>query len=171
MTIKAHNNRKTSLAFNPCGATLVMLYTGCMCTGGICARHEVTVGTGGVAMKRSMRLTFVGFVLGVLAQPALAFQESTVGSQAPAEQPAATLEATKPTVDPGKGVTLSVPEVSIGKSSGTEVRIPGLGKVGVLPKLDFGLELLYGATESKGMPQEKSEPSDVQIRGTIKHRF
>ena len=116
----------------------------------------------------------MGVVLGVLAQPALAFQESTVGSgsQEPAAaQAAPTLEATKPAVDPGKGLTLSVPEVSIGKSSGTEVRIPGLGKVGVLPKLDFGLELLYGATESKGIPQEKSEPSDVQIRGTIKHRF
>jgi len=29
-------------------------------------------------------------------------------------------------------------------ASGTEVRIPGLGKLGVLPKFDFGLELLYG---------------------------
>jgi hypothetical protein len=61
--------------------------------------------------------------------------------------------------------------MSLGTGSGTEVRIPGLGKVGVLPKLDFGLELLYGATDQeKGLP-EKSEPSDVQIRGTIKHRF
>jgi len=41
----------------------------------------------------------------------------------------------------------------------------------VLPKLDFGLELLYGATEQRGVPEEKSEPTDVQIRGTIKHRF
>jgi hypothetical protein len=52
------------------------------------------------------------------------------------------------------------------------VRIPGFGKVGVLPKLDFGLELLYGATDTtRGRPDDKSEPSDVQIRGTIKHRF
>jgi hypothetical protein len=41
----------------------------------------------------------------------------------------------------------------------------------VLPKLDFGLELLYGATDARGRPDDKSEPSDVQIRGTIKHRF
>ena len=40
-----------------------------------------------------------------------------------------------------------------------------------LPKLDFGLELLYGATDTRGRPDDKSEPSDVQIRGTIKHRF
>ena len=66
---------------------------------------------------------------------------------------------------------MKITELSIGQGTGTEVRIPGFGKVGVLPKLDFGLELLYGATESKGLPQDKTEPGDVQIRGTIKHRF
>ena len=68
-------------------------------------------------------------------------------------------------------MNLKVPELSLGQGTGTEVKIPGLGTVGVLPRLDFGLELLYGATESRGRPDEKSEPSDVQIRGTIKHRF
>ena len=76
----------------------------------------------------------------------------------------------KSSPDAGKGLNLS-PEISLGKTSGTEVRIPGLGTVGVLPKLDFGLELLYGANEQRGMPQDKSDPDDVQIRGTIKHRF
>ena len=123
-----------------------------------------------------MRVLLTGALLGFLALPALAFQESTVGgSQAPAATPTPNLEATKPAlepVQPGKGLTLTVPEMSLGKNSGTEVRIPGLGKVGVLPKLDFGLELLYGATEQqKGLPESKTEPSDVQIRGTIKHRF
>ena len=125
-----------------------------------------------------MRLLLTGVLLALLAQPALAFQESTVGgSQEPAAPPAPSLEATKPAIEPGaiqpgKGLTLTVPEMSLGKGSGTEVRIPGLGKVGVLPKLDFGLELLYGATEQqKGLPDSKTEPSDVQIRGTIKHRF
>jgi hypothetical protein len=121
-----------------------------------------------------MRLLLTGIVLGVLAQPALAFQENTVGGgQQPAAAPS--LEATKPAIEPakpGKGLTLTVPELSLGTSSGTEVRIPGLGKVGVLPKLDFGLELLYGATDQqKGLPENKADPSDVQIRGTIKHRF
>jgi hypothetical protein len=65
-----------------------------------------------------------------------------------------------------------MPEMSIGQGTGTEVKIPGFGTVGVLPKLDFGLELLYGATDARGTrPDDKSEPSDVQIRGTIKHRF
>jgi hypothetical protein len=43
--------------------------------------------------------------------------------------------------------------------------------VGTLPKLDFGLELLYGANESPGRLDDRSQPSDVQIRATIKHRF
>ena len=123
-------------------------------------------------MKRPILLIAVAAALGVLAQPALAFQEGAPAT-AP-EKPAAAVapvEAQK-TIDPGKkGLSFKVPELSIGQGTGTEVRIPGFGKVGVLPKLDFGLELLYGATESKGLPQDKTEPGDVQIRGTIKHRF
>ena len=54
---------------------------------------------------------------------------------------------------------------------GTEVRIPGLGKLGVLPKMDFGLELLYGANESK-QPEPIEQPAeDLTIRGTVKHNF
>jgi hypothetical protein len=59
--------------------------------------------------------------------------------------------------------------------SGLEVRIPGLGKLGVLPKLDFGLELLYGAGNSGSSTPDKLRemPGDegTQIRGTLKHRF
>ena len=62
--------------------------------------------------------------------------------------------------------------LSIAPSTGTEVRIPGLGKLGILPKLDFGLELLYGAADPKNVaPESKPDPNDVQIRGTLKHRF
>jgi hypothetical protein len=59
--------------------------------------------------------------------------------------------------------------------AGTEIRIPGLGKLGVLPKMDFGLELLYGAAEQKqpeGPPDATPDPNDdLMIRGTVKHRF
>jgi hypothetical protein len=134
--------------------------------------HSAPVRTRGVTM-RPMRLIAVAGLAGLLALPALAFQENSTGGETSAEKPAAVapLEAPKTTVEPGKGLSLKMPEVSIGKGSGTEVRIPGIGSVGVLPKLDFGLELLYGATESRGRPDDRSEPSDVQIRGTIKHRF
>ena len=57
---------------------------------------------------------------------------------------------------------------------GTEIRIPGLGKLGVLPKMDFGLELLYGAADQKlpdGPVETAPTPDDLMIRGTVKHRF
>jgi hypothetical protein len=59
---------------------------------------------------------------------------------------------------------------------GTEVRIPGLGKLGVLPKMDFGLELLYGAADQKqpettSGPAQTQDPDDLSIRGTVKHKF
>jgi hypothetical protein len=118
-----------------------------------------------------MRVLMVGLLLGVFASPALAFQETTTGTAQgtpPAAAAAPDAEPPKATVEPGKGLNFKVPEVSIG--SGTQIHIPGLGTVGVLPKLDFGLELLYGASDPKGMPPDRNE-DDVQIRGTIKHRF
>jgi hypothetical protein len=125
-------------------------------------------------MSGPVRLIAVAGLVGLLAQPAFAFQESSEGGGA--EKPAASapaVEAPKsPEAVPPKGLNLKMPQMSIGEGTGTEVRIPGFGKVGVLPKLDFGLELLYGATEQqRGRPDDKSEPNDVQIRGTIKHRF
>lgn len=56
---------------------------------------------------------------------------------------------------------------------GTEIRIPGLGKLGTLPKMDFGLELLYGADDAK--PAQDAQPQDgeqdLMIHGSVKHRF
>lgn len=92
---------------------------------------------------------------------AFAFQETTAGravggKEAPAAAPAA---------------DLTVPATPA-RTPGTEIRVPGLGTIGALPKLDFGLELLYGAGEPKGAREEVSkEPSDLQIRGTLKYRF
>ena len=110
--------------------------------------------------------------LGISGQAALAFQETTIGGDDQQKAPAApVLEAPKAPLDVTKNLDLPGGELSLGRTSGTEVRIPGLGTVGVLPKLDFGLELLYGANEPKGLPQDKINSDDVQIRGTIKHRF
>lgn len=120
---------------------------------------------------RPKQLIIAALVLGFCSQAAFAFQETTVGG-GDEKTPAATiLDVPKAPIDTTKGLNLSGSELTLGKTSGTEVRIPGLGTVGVLPKLDFGLELLYGANEPKGLPQDKTNPDDVQIRGTIKHRF
>lgn len=55
----------------------------------------------------------------------------------------------------------------IGKS--IDIHIPGMGSVGVLPKFDLGLELLY--TPRQEPIQEDPSKEDVIIRGTLKHRF
>lgn len=105
------------------------------------------------------------------ALPALAFQEQQVGAPAasgaaPAAPPAES--AVKP------GEMQLTPADGAKPAQGTEVRIPGLGKLGVLPKMDFGLELLYGANEGNKPavePEEAPETDDLRIRGTMKHNF
>lgn len=61
---------------------------------------------------------------------------------------------------------------------GTEIRIPGIGKLGTLPKMDFGLELLYGAAEDSKANRNSEPPAagpespqDLILHGTMKHRF
>jgi len=124
---------------------------------------------GGVLTMRRVKFAVLVAILGLSASGAVAFQETTIGGGEQKTPVAPGLELPKAPVD-SKGMNLT-PELNIAKTSGTEVRIPGIGTVGVLPKLDFGLELLYGANEPKGTPLDQSSPDDVQIRGTIKHRF
>ncbi len=129
--------------------------------------EAVGLRTGGV-WTMMLRKTMIGIAwLCLTGAGAAAFQETTGGTatpQAPVEQ-----------APGGKVLDLGSSASSpAGRPSGTEVRIPGLGTLGVLPKLDFGLELLYGVNEDKRLEPEKGavEPDDgVQIRGTLKHRF
>ena len=115
-------------------------------------------------MRTPLLLIAVAAALAGLATPSLAFQEQSVGDAAKAAAGAPGLQMPK--------LDLSVPDAGAGKGAGIDVRIPGVGSLGTLPKLDFGLELLYGANEtSAGRPDDRSQPSDVQIRATIKHRF
>src|SRR3990172_10042458 len=119
-----------------------------------------------------VRLLGMALVVALLAPPVLAFEETKIGVGGTNSAPAAPmLELPKSAAPGGKSLDLSGTGLNLGKTSGTEVRIPGFGTVGVLPKLDFGLELLYGANEPKGLPQDKTDPDDVQIRGTAKYRF
>ena len=115
----------------------------------------------------------LALVLALLASPRVyAFQEQTTGATTPpaqAEQPA---PEGQPPAD-GKPLDLSG-ETAAKPDTGTEIRIPGLGKLGVLPKMDFGLELLYGAADTKpaGQPEGTPDPAeDLTIHGTVKHRF
>lgn len=111
------------------------------------------------------RLIIVAIAVAVVPLSAVAFQETPAG-QTPAGQ-GATVAPAEPAVD------LDVPG-AIEPETGTEVRIPGLGTIGVLPKLDFGLELLYGATGKDGKvdPDEELAPSeDLTVKGRLKQTF
>jgi hypothetical protein len=101
----------------------------------------------------------VGVTVALLATVghAVAFQEQGGrAGGAPAEAPAA-----------------AVAPPSALPRTGTEIRLPGLGQIGSLPKFDFGLELLYGASEPKGVREElnKTEQNDLQIRGSLKFKL
>ncbi len=100
------------------------------------------------------RLIVMGAVLGIISQAALAFQETSGASTAG--------------VNGAPSAEINVPGAS--KAAGTEIKVPGLGTIGALPKLDFGLELLYGATAQTG-PRDDKQDTGAQIRGTLKYRF
>ena len=75
---------------------------------------------------------------------------------------------------PGKVPQPSVDDpLALTGKSGTELTIPGIGSVGTLPKLDFGLELLYGSKTPPDVPQldQQRPDGDMQIKGTLSHKF
>jgi hypothetical protein len=98
-----------------------------------------------------------------------AFTETNVppvSQTAPAPAPQLQLKKS----DDGDGLALTSPGDAKGD---TELNIPGIGSVGSLPKLDFGLELLYGGGNSGPAPDQPldDKKDDVLIKGTIRHRF
>ena len=112
----------------------------------------------------------LALAVAALAAPnAYAFQQ-----QQGAAAPAATAQP-QPGGEAAKPLDLSDDSANPAGETGTEIRIPGLGKLGVLPKMDFGLELLYGAAEQKpsagAVEQTPNPDDDMMIRGTVKHRF
>jgi hypothetical protein len=117
-------------------------------------------------MRRNTILS-VGLLLALASTSALAFQEQGGADQvAPDAAAALAGDTAAPEAALAPGASTKAP------AAGTEVRIPGLGKLGVLPKMDFGLELLYGANEPKPVETEGEAPaSDLTIRGSIKHPF
>jgi hypothetical protein len=68
----------------------------------------------------------------------------------------------------GDGLQITTPELTAPKSdSGVKIRLPGLGVIGEIPKMDFGLELLYGASQPKQLESDQTEPSGVMVRGRL----
>lgn len=127
-------------------------------------RHvRAFVGIAGFEVTK--RLLRAGAALALVlcaANYAVALEEQKI----PAAQPSV------PAADaPAAAVGDAAPAVT--RETGTEIRIPGLGKLGTLPKMDFGLELLYGAAEGKAPQQSPDieEDQDLTIRGSVKHKF
>lgn len=110
----------------------------------------------------STRKAFIAVALAMASTTALAFQEERQVQGTPAQQPPAAET---------KAAPLTPADVPGPASKGTEVTIPGLGKLGVIPKMNFGLELLYGAAETKPQVEEPAEADGLTIRGSIKHKF
>lgn len=110
----------------------------------------------------------VGLALAFAGTSASAFQQE---GGAASVAPPADAKTAAPVEQQGLDLTPPTPVES--SEAGTEVRIPGLGRLGVLPKMDFGLELLYGANEVKKREQElpAAGSEDLTIRGTVKHNF
>ena len=121
-------------------------------------------------MTRTL-MSALGLVLALAGTPALAFEE-TKGPAIP--QGSGTegkgQEQKPPLKLDGTGTSIDT------SPRGTDIRIPGLGRLGVWPKFDFGLDLLYGGRDAPAKPGETDRrlepPSDgVQIRGQLRHRF
>jgi hypothetical protein len=98
-----------------------------------------------------------------------AFTETKIPPQA--GQPAPAPEAPKLQLEqtPEGGLSLNTP--STGQTGETELAIPGIGTIGKVPKLDFGLELLYGGSGQGAEAPADEQKDDVLIKGKIKHRF
>ncbi len=125
---------------------------------------------GGVHVRR------FGMVLGMLAVFAATASTNVVGM----EEQRGAIPAGIPVPDAPKAQEQD-PAAAAKSDTGTEIRIPGLGKIGTLPKMDFGLDLLYGAAEDNNKvpdpiePQDNGEQHDIQrdlmIHGSVKHSF
>jgi hypothetical protein len=75
---------------------------------------------------------------------------------------------------PNQGPQASIDDpIALSGKTGTELTIPGIGSVGTIPKLDFGLELLYGGKDLPATPPMEQQRLDgeMQIKGTLSHKF
>ncbi len=118
---------------------------------------------------RRLRILGLGALLAVASSASWAFQEQQSGAPSSAANSVAPQQ-----VGPASELAGSQPVGAPSKSSGTEIRIPGLGSLGVLPKMDFGLELLYGAAEQKSSDDSRNVGNgadDLAIQGTIRRKF
>ncbi len=115
-------------------------------------------------MRRPFAIAGVMAALSIGAGPALAFQ------QAPEAPPAEVTEA----APPSKAPALQVGNPNAPADASTASKGVKLFGYSILPKLDFGLELLYGQEQEQLQLQQGptfEEYEDVTVLGKVKRRF
>jgi hypothetical protein len=113
-------------------------------------------------MKRMTVFALVA-ALACASSAALAFEEQQMKPAAPAS---GGTSAVVPHT--GDGLQIATPDLAAPKSeSGVKIRLPGLGVIGEIPKMDFGLELLYGASQPKQLEGDQSDANGVMVRGRL----
>ena len=131
-------------------------------------------------MLRTIHLLFVIFVsIAVWAGPGAAFQLFGDNSSAPTTGDIGLSYNSENGSKAGGKTSLSLGDggaIQSTDNQGMNIWIPGLGVVGKMPKLDFGLEMLYGASQAPiDAPRTAREleefESDFAIKGTIKRKF
>jgi len=115
-------------------------------------------------MRRSIAIAGLMAALSFGSAPAYAFQETPVPPPAPSETPQA--------APPADALQLGTPD---GVAAPKEQQ-GGLNLFGytVLPKLNFGLDVLYGQDQQQLQlqgPTTLEENGDVTVLGKVKRRF
>ena len=130
-------------------------------------------------MRRQRKFRGAALACGIALSLAQQITGAAAFSTEPVAPPSASLQANPPSQFTQPGISGQVPQMelndpmSVGKSKGLDVTIPGIGSLGTLPKLDFGLELLYGPKNgSEALQLDQHAPDgDMQIKGTLTHKF
>jgi hypothetical protein len=126
-------------------------------------------------VKEAVRACCIALSLALPVTGAMAFSTEPVAPAQPSSQAAPLSPFGQQLSLPGQhGQTnLADPPPLSGKTGGMELTIPGIGSVGTLPKLDLGVELLYGSKSVPDNPQlDQPRPDgDMQIKGTLSHKF
>jgi len=119
-------------------------------------------------MRRSIVIAGLMVALSLGSRPAFAFQQETPPS------PDATQATPQPNA-PAAALQLATPGTSVVDPKAESGGLKMFGYT-VMPKLNFGLELLYGDGQpqldlQQGGPTFEDENRDVTVLGKVKRRF
>jgi hypothetical protein len=123
-------------------------------------------------VKEAVRACSIALSLALPVSAAMAFSPEPSTPAQPSRQPTPLSpfgQQLSLPEQPGQA-TPAAPFSLTGTAGGTELTIPGIGSVGKLPELKFGVELLYNQKNIQDTPPlDQSRPDgDTQIKGTVR---